>query len=458
MIAWAQAAQSEEIAAFVDGAEADAIRAARDPLADDPPGPLDTPAHAVESATAEIRLMLHLTANAAAARVADARQLQQIPPTAAQARQGLLTWPKLRILIDAADGLTAEQAARLQEEVLPAAPTRTTGQLRAAVRRFLTRLADDDHDLDDRRRRRRQRTRSVSVQAEPDGMATLRVVLPAAAATGIYAVLDEHARGCPASDSRTMDHRRADALTDLVLRDTGLVSSGTARAVDPADGEETVPGVSPAPAGGSPFVRNSVSVQIRVTVPLDTLVGSDDEPAELAGYGPIPASDARALAFDPASVWFRLLTDPLSGAVLDHGTERYRPPTALDRHVRSRQATCDFPGCRVPAHRCDVDHTVAFDPATGTGPTSADNTRARCRPHHRLKHMRDWAVEPRDDGATVWCTPSGHTYVTEPEPIGPRPRPRAWPGRAPRGPGIRALLTDPGAAAQLVDDDETSPF
>jgi len=183
VVAWAQAAQAEEIAPFVDGAEAEAIAAARDARRDGPPGPLDTPAHAVESATAEIRLMLHLTANAAAARVMDARQLQLLPPTAAQARQGLLTWPKLRILLDATEELTAEQASRLQDEVLPTAPTRTTGQLRAAVHRFLARLVDDDHDLDARRRRRRERGRSVRVQAEPDGMATLRVVLPAAAAT-----------------------------------------------------------------------------------------------------------------------------------------------------------------------------------------------------------------------------------------------------------------------------------
>ena len=199
-------------------------------------------------------------------------------------------------------------------------------------------------------------------------------------------------------------------------------------------------------------MRNSVSVQIRVTVGLDTLRGIDDEPAELAGFGPIPAADARALAADPESVWFRLVTDPLSGTLLDHGTTRYRPPPSLYEHVYARHRYCQFPGCRVPAHLCDFDHNVPFDPAAGTGPTSAANGGPKCRSHHRLKGLPGWRVAQSADGTIVWSTPSGHTYTVQPARL-----PGRRPGPVP--PAARGLRSAPGRRRTTGEpDDERPPF
>jgi hypothetical protein len=55
-----------------------------------------------------------------------------------------------------------------------------------------------------------------------------------------------------------------------------------------------------------------------------TLLGVDDQPAELVGHGPIPACLAREAAAD--AVWRRLVTDPLSGTVLGYGRTTYHPP------------------------------------------------------------------------------------------------------------------------------------
>jgi hypothetical protein len=116
-----------------------------------------------------------------------------------------------------------------------------------------------------------------------------------------------------------------------------------------------------------------VSIQIRVTIPLDTLRGTSNEPGELAGYAPIPAEQARETATDPQSVWQRLVTDPVSGALpADHGTTRYRPPH-LAEHVIARHQHCQHPGCRAPAHLCDLDHNQPYNPAADQGPTSAAN-------------------------------------------------------------------------------------
>jgi hypothetical protein len=58
--------------------------------------------------------------------------------------------------------------------------------------------------------------------------------------------------------------------------------------------------------------RHGRAASVNVTVPLSSLIGIDDSPAELAGYGPIPADVARRIAAHGA--WGRLLTDPATGA------------------------------------------------------------------------------------------------------------------------------------------------
>jgi hypothetical protein len=160
----------------------------------------------------------------------------------------------------------------------------------------------------------------------------------------------------------------------------------------------------------------AVQVQVQVTVPATTLLGTSDQPGELAGYGSIPAALARRIAEDPRATWHRLLTDPIDGSLLDYGRRTYRPPANLNDHVRARDVTCRFPGCQQPSRRCDLDHTQAY-PA---GPTSADNLGALCRRHHRLKHETDWTLT-QHQGNFIWTSPTGRTYTRTPEPIADPP-------------------------------------
>jgi hypothetical protein len=53
---------------------------------------------------------------------------------------------------------------------------------------------------------------------------------------------------------------------------------------------------------------------VSVIVPITTLLGLDEHPGELVGYGPIPAPLAREIAAE--GTWRRLLTDPASGTLL----------------------------------------------------------------------------------------------------------------------------------------------
>jgi hypothetical protein len=152
---------------------------------------------------------------------------------------------------------------------------------------------------------------------------------------------------------------------------------------------------------------------VQVIVALSTLTGADDQPAELAGYGPIPASMARRIASRPDSVWRRLVTDEM-GRLIDYGRTTYRPPVGLADFVRAHDQTCRFPGCHRRARDCDLDHLEAWD---DLGDTNFVNLAAECRRHHRVKHEADWAVERQLDGTVQWTSPTGHIYDRPLDPL-----------------------------------------
>src|SRR5690606_5724723 len=197
----------------------------------------------------------------------------------------------------------------------------------------------------------------------PDGMAGLWAVLPAADAVRLDAGIDSLAHGARnAGDPRTLDQLRADLLVDLTLGRFELGAGCVDGNGDPLAGTGTGTGTGTAPGavdgsdGEGERVRTprrlSARSQIRVTVPMTSLQGTGDEPGELAGYGPITAETAQDLATD--GIWTRLVTDPTTGAVLDVGRTRYRPPAALGEHVRARDRYCARPGCSVRAEACDL--------------------------------------------------------------------------------------------------------
>jgi Domain of unknown function (DUF222) len=438
VIAWAQAGQLREIASFMRSAQA--RNAAL--------GACTSQAH--ESAVAEVGLMLRASARTAAARVGDAWSLcTRLPATLAALEQGRITLAKARILDAETLNLSREHTALVEQQVLTKAQQQTPGQLRGATRRA---VLTTDPAAARKRTEQARRERGVRMWPEPDGMATLSAYLPAGDATGVFAVLDEHARhaGSP-GDERSMEARRGDALVDLVLGPTGSCSAGTdaargrtaaqpsgqQNATGPTDDNTSENTPESAPAAGTPGpagcrcecgrCRRGGGVDVRVTIPYTALLGANDQPGELAGYGPIPAAVARDLA--AGGTWRRILTDPASGRPLDYGTTRYRPPTHLAELVITRDQTCQFPGCRIPAHRCDLDHNIPHDPATGTGPTSETNLGPKCRRHHQVKQTPGWSVTHHPDGATTWTTPSGHQYhsqpppLTDPEPLTTRPAP-----------------------------------
>ena len=184
-----------------------------------------------------------------------------------------------------------------------------------------------------------------------------------------------------ADETRTMNQLRADVLTDLLL----------------GGGGSSKPGIA-----------------LALTIPVLTLLGHSDEPALLEGVGPIDLDTARRLAADSPSIT-RLLTDPVTGAVLQLDPKQRRLTAALKRWLCVKQPTCDMPGCGRRATNCDLDHTVAW--AEG-GASTAKNLAPRCRLHHTLKHQTKWQVHhPPDQPRPVWTSPTGNQRVADPPPF-----------------------------------------
>jgi hypothetical protein len=327
---------------------------------DGPPGPADE-----DWVREEVAAALHLSAVTADRRLQVARGLAyRLPGTWAALAAGQLDVRKATALAEATEPLNAEQAGRVEAAVLSKAPGQTLAELKRAVRRAV--LAADPADAETRHQRARVQRWVRLIPAE-DGMADLFAHLPAADAVPIMTAVDQIAHTRQPGDTRGVDARRADALTRLV---TGEQAGQT---------------------------------RVHVTVAATTLAGADDRPGELTGYGPVTAQVARQLA--AGGTWRRLLTDP-TGRLLDYGTRTYRPPADLTRHLHARDRVCGFPGCNIPAHRCDLDHTTPYP----NGPTNPANMGALCRRHHRAKHQAGWQLTRTPDGTPTWTSPAGKTY------------------------------------------------
>jgi hypothetical protein len=170
-------------------------------------------------------------------------------------------------------------------------------------------------------------------------------------------------------------------------------------------------------------------------MPFSTLIGNDDQPCELVGYGAIPADLAREIAAD--ATLKRLVYDELSGTLLDCGRTTYRPPAGLADFVRARDVHCPGPICRRRALDGHLDHIEPYP----KGPTNEKNLQGCCGHEHLMKHAPGWAVRALPDGRIQWITPTGHRYHSHPYDYRPdQPDDELPPDKAPKQRDLRKDL------------------
>jgi len=351
--------------------------AVRDAVASDPEEPIEDPVAAAEAAAAEIGVALHLTRSATDGELAFALDLdRRLPRLAELLASGGIDLRRARTIDRYTVHLSDEAARAVFDEIVDEAPNLTAGQLRARIQKLCIQV--DPHEAVERYAAAINDRRVV---AESNDTGTVNLLGMDLAPDQVAAVTDRIntiARTMSGDgESRTMDQLRADIFVDLL---SGTNHQTTRRGV----------------------------VDIRVD--LTTLIGLDDNPGELAGYGPIITDVARRVVDNAQdSEWRVTVTDPVTGQPTHTGTTSRRPTAAQRRRIETRDPTCIFPGCRTPATRSDIDHTVSVEDG---GKTTDQNLAPLCRYHHRIKHQHDWTYQRNRHGDYVWITGLGQIVTT----------------------------------------------
>lgn len=319
--------------------------------------------------------------------VAQARLLHGgLPCTRAALAAGSITDAHADVIVRTAHDLPESLLPAYEREVLAKADALTPGETGTLARRVRARL---DRTGEESRRQAARRHEDVRVWAEADGLACLMARLPLADAARVHAALDRRAREVEMPCAATIGQRRARGLVEAVCGD----SEGTA----------------------------AVGVEVLVTVDLATLAGLADAAALVSlGHGapePITAPALRELLADAAIPvrLRRLITDPVSGVLLDRGRDVYRVPAALRAFLVARDGTCRFPGCTRAATYCEIDHAT---PWCRGGTTDEANLGPLCTRHHLMKTHLGWRiVDVHPDGRTTWLSPDGRMFVFHPFPV-----------------------------------------
>ena len=280
------------------------------------------------------------------------------------------------------------------ERLLESAVTQSPEDFRATVEQF--RLADE-HGDDVAKRQHAQR--HVRFFDGPDGMLAFRGLLPPVEGKAFKETLaamvdarwrrDNPDRAEKLGEHGGDDHeqRMADALLSLI----GL--TGTWQ----LDRDQL-----------DPSVKQSLTQQAAGSTELDTPTFRTGKPsvvivfnvdkwqATLIGHGPIPIT---ASLFDQTRAELYYLFENMVGEIMKFGRAR-RNPTPLQRlAVIARDQHCVYPGCTVPADRCEIHHfnEVLQD----AGFTDVEVLGPLCGPHHPHVHGNELVVYREPDHSVV---------------------------------------------------------
>lgn len=208
--------------------------------------------------------------------------------------------------------------------------------------------------------------------------------------------------------SRSDDRSIRQLMFDLLIGATPRTQTVLERVA--ADGETERYHVDIVCPDDATVLRKQATVV--VTVPMTTLLGLDDRPGTIAGK-PIPADMARTIAAS-SKFWYRMLTDPATGQVLDEVALKYKPDKATRLSVLGKWQTCTLPGCSRPAQECEIDHGIPFNhehPELG-GRTEPANLHPLCKSHHQAKTEGRIRMRRTGHDQVEWLLPLGTTATT----------------------------------------------
>ncbi|MGA8044904.1 MAG: DUF222 domain-containing protein, partial [Dermatophilaceae bacterium] len=316
--------------------------------------------------------------------------LTDLPNTLAALSRGETSEHRAGLIAKETAVLDGEQRREVDAGLADRLPELGDRRVEAETREWVYRL--DPHAVVKRAAKARA-DRRVTIRPAPETMTHLTGLLPVQDGVAVYAALDAAAKAAAAAgDGRSRGQVMADTL---VQRVTGVTAA-----------------------------EHPVELQLIMTD--QSLLGGGDEPAQVPGYGPIPAGIARrwilALLdhdddddsdedrddendekgtvdrtvrrrrFEKGRVWLRrLYTSPDGAHLVAMDSNRRSFPRLLRRLIEYRDRICATPYCGAAIRH--IDHTI---PHRQGGPTSYPNGRGVCAACNHAKEAPGWTAAVTD--------------------------------------------------------------
>lgn len=265
---------------------------------------------------------------------------------------------------------------------------------------------------------------------------------------------------------------------------------------------------SPHPDSPASTTGTAGPVGIEIRAALSTLLGLDQQPGEIPGWGPVTAETARRTVHQQRRASWRWVVVDAHGHLFTDGATRARPadlprhgarggivelqipettlttllhdsdstgvwaPVIADiaaQHARHRDGTGlraldahprdRFPRTALRRHVQIRDRTCTFPSCAAParrcdqdhtldhalgGTTTTDDLSPACPHDHTLKTEGRWQLRQPEPGHFLWISPLGRRYPVRPEPILPAP--------------IRSMPREPDPTADEPADDRDEPL
>ena len=315
--------------------------------------------------------------------------VHEMPHTLAALESGVLSEWRATLIVRESACLDVEDRRALDAELCAdAASLGGMGDARVAAAAKAIAYRLDPHAVVERAAKA-ENDRTVTIRPAPDTMTYVTALLPVAQGVSVYAALRREADTC--GDGRPRGQLMADTLVERV--------TGRCAAI-------------PTP------------IAVNLVLSDETLLGGDGAPADICGYGPIPAAVARGMVAGAVTdrrsraTLRRLYTHPRGGALVAMESRARLFPRGLAAFIGLRDQRCRTPYCDAP-----IRHRDHAQPWAQGGPTAADNGLGLCENCNYVKQNAGWRVSAGVDEThthtAVFTTPTGKTYRSTAPPRGP---------------------------------------
>jgi Domain of unknown function (DUF222) len=313
--------------------------------------------------------------------------VHEMPHTLAALERGVLSEWRATLIVRESACLDVEDRRTLDTELCgDPANLDGVGEARVAASAKAIAYRLDPHAVVERAAKA-ETERMVSIRPAPDTMTYLTALLPVAQGVSVYAALRRAADSC--TDERSRGQVMADTFVERVT-------------------------------GRSAAIATPIAVNLVVTA--DTLLGDASVPADIGGYGPIPAAVARGLVLDAVTdtrsraTLRRLYANPDSGALVTMESRARRFPRGLAAFIGLRDQRCRTPYCDAP-----IRHHDHAQPWARGGPTTAANGLGLCEQCNYIKEVAGWKAETSIDEnhrhTAQFTTPTGARYHSGAPPV-----------------------------------------